>query len=98
MHLLCTLYLTRFSPSVHLGVFFAQVLLTVHAELLDTIPFFCGRHPQFLAQILQHLQLEYYEASEYVMWEGDHSTEMYFVSEGILEVRVRVPSHQICAY
>lgn len=69
---------------------FEQVLLTLHADIFDRIPFFCGRHPQFLAEIMPHLQLEYYTASEYVMWEGDQGTEMYFVSEGILEVRVRV--------
>ena len=67
-----------------------QVLLTVHADLFDRIPFFCGRPPQFLAEIMPHLMLEYYDASEYVIWEGDLGTEMYFVSEGILEVRVRV--------
>ena len=66
------------------------MLLTVHADLFDRIPFFCGRPPQFLAEIMPHLMLEYYDASEYVIWEGDLGTEMYFVSEGILEVRVRV--------
>lgn len=94
----CTLHSTLYSNLItsELVVYvltpeiLIQVLLTVHADLFDRIPFFCGRHPQFLAQIMPHILLEYYDASEYVMWEGDHSTEMYFVSEGILEVRVRV--------
>jgi hypothetical protein len=36
------------------------------------------------------LKLEFYAASEYVVWEGDISTDMYFIAEGILDVRTYV--------
>lgn len=67
-----------------------QVLLTLHAELFDKLPFFRNQPAQFLQQLLPDLKLEYYAASEYVIWQGDLSTEMYFVTRGLLEVRVNV--------
>lgn len=33
------------------------------------------------------MQLEYYCSLEFVIWEGDNSTEMYLISDGF-EVRV----------
>lgn len=35
--------------------------------------------------------VQFYAASDYVIWEEDMSTEMYFIVEGMLEVRVNVP-------
>ena len=67
-----------------------QVLLTMHANLFDRLPFLNNKHPQFLEQLIPHLKLEYYTSGEYVIWQGDHSTDMYFVGDGLLEVRVTV--------
>eukprot|EP00892_Ulva_mutabilis_P001042 jgi/Ulvmu1/10939/UM007_0118.1 len=67
-----------------------QVLLILHAEIFDKIPFFKDKHPQFLEQLIPHLKLEFYAASDYVLWEEDISTEMYFIVEGMLEVRVNI--------
>lgn len=63
-----------------------QVLLTLHAKLLDKIPFFNNKHPQFLEYLIPNLKLEYYAAAEFVIWQNDHSSEMYFIAEGVLEV------------
>lgn len=67
-----------------------QVLLTMHANLFDRLPFLKNKHPQFLEQLIPHLKLEFYSSGEYVIWQGDHSSDMYFVGEGLLEVRVTV--------
>ena len=67
-----------------------QVLLTLHAELFDKLPFFRDQPAQFLQHLLPELKLEYYAASEYVIWQGDVSTEMYFITHGLLEVRLNV--------
>jgi signal-transduction protein with cAMP-binding, CBS, and nucleotidyltransferase domain len=64
-----------------------QVLLTLHAELFDKLPIFRDQPAHFLQCLLPELKLEYYAASEYVIWEGDASTEMYFITQGLLEVR-----------
>lgn len=32
--------------------------------------------------------MQFYAASDYVIWEDDMSTEMYFIVEGMLEVRI----------
>lgn len=74
--------------STHAGAL--QVLLTMHANLLDRLPFLNNKHPQFLEQLIPQLKLEYYSSGEYVIWQGDHSSDMYFVCEGLLEVRVTV--------
>ena len=34
------------------------------------------------------MRLQFYAPGEYVIWQGDLSTEMYFIVEGKLEVRV----------
>lgn len=78
----------RRRSSTHAGAL--QVLLTMHANLLDRLPFLNNKHPQFLEQLIPQLKLEYYSSGEYVIWQGDHSTDMYFVAEGLLEVRVTV--------
>ena len=67
---------------------YLQVLLTLHAELFDKLPFFRDQPAQFLQHLLPELKLEYYAASEYVIWQGDVSTEMYFITHGMLEVRL----------
>ena len=65
-----------------------QVLLTLHAQLFDKVPFFRDQPAQFMQHLLPELKLEYYAASEYVLWQGDVSTEMYFITHGMLEVRL----------
>eukprot|EP00892_Ulva_mutabilis_P011685 jgi/Ulvmu1/888/UM100_0043.1 len=72
------------------GTLRQQVLLTMHANLFDKLPFMHSKHPQFLEQLIPFLKLEYYSSGEYVIWQGDQSTDMYFVGEGLLEVRVNV--------
>lgn len=34
--------------------------------------------------------MQFYAASDYVLWEEDLSTEMYFIVEGMLEVRINI--------
>eukprot|EP00892_Ulva_mutabilis_P003879 jgi/Ulvmu1/1863/UM012_0019.1 len=67
-----------------------QVLLTMNSAALDKLPFLRSKHPQFLEYALTQLKLEYYGPGECVIWQGDLSTEMYFVIEGKLEVRVQM--------
>lgn len=69
-----------------------QVILTLHAPVFDKIPFFKDKHPQLLQNLLPHLKLEYYMAHEYVVWQNDRSTRMFFISEGMVEARVCVES------
>ena len=63
------------------------MLLTLHAHMLDRLPFLHAKHPQFLEQILPLLKLEFHASNEVVLWQHDISSEMYFVVEGTLEVR-----------
>jgi hypothetical protein len=74
----------RLAPNV-------QVMLTLHASLVDRLPFFKNRHPQVLEAMISRLKLEFYAQGEYVIWQDDHSTEMYFIVEGLVEVRVHMP-------
>jgi signal-transduction protein with cAMP-binding, CBS, and nucleotidyltransferase domain len=68
------------------------VLLTIHAKLLEQLPFLKDKHPQFLEQILMLMKLEFYAPNEYVVWQNDLSSDMYFVSEGMLEIRMNLVS------
>lgn len=51
------------------------------------MPFFRGKHPQFISMLVQHLKLEFCAPGEYVVRKGDIGSEMYFVAEGLLEVQ-----------
>lgn len=66
------------------------MLLTLHVHLFDRLPFFRSQPAEFLQHVLPEMKLEYYAASEYVVWQGDAGTEMYFITHGMLEVRMNV--------
>ena len=40
--------------------------------------------------LLPEMKVEYYVSGEYVVWEGECSTEMYFIIHGLLEVQKTV--------
>jgi hypothetical protein len=67
------------SDLCHIVSRFVQVLLTLHAPLFDRLPFLKHKHPNFLEQILPHMKLEFYAATEYVVWQNDISSQMYFI-------------------
>lgn len=67
-----------------------QVLLTMHARLFEQLPFLQDKHPQFLEHLLLVLQVEFYAPNEHVLWQHDIASDMYFVAEGMLEIRVNV--------
>ena len=74
--------------------------------MFDKLPFFKDKHPQLLQTLLPHMKLEYYMANEYVVWQNDRSTQMFFISDGLVEPRVslgtaqdsRAPPPQACFY
>lgn len=39
------------------------------------------RHPQVLEAMIARLKLEFYAQGEYIIYQNDHSTEMYFIVE-----------------
>jgi hypothetical protein len=45
------------------------VILTLNAPLFDKVPAFKTMHPQLLHTLLLQLELEYYIANEYVIWQ-----------------------------
>lgn len=47
-----------FSRELLMVLWLKQVLLILHAEIFDKIPFFKDKHPQFLEQLIPHLKLE----------------------------------------
>ncbi|WIA23100.1 hypothetical protein OEZ86_010005 [Tetradesmus obliquus] len=65
-----------------------KVVLHLYAEALEKVPFFRGQHPQFITSVVTFLKLEYYAPGDIVVRQGDMGSEMYFVGEGALEVRL----------
>jgi hypothetical protein len=57
-----------------------QVILTLNAPLFDKVPAFKTMHPQLLHTLLLQLELEYYIANEYVIWQVQpHVLQQTFV-------------------
>eukprot|EP00775_Hariotina_reticulata_P011835 gene11835-11979_t len=65
-----------------------QVVLHLYQEAVEKVPFFSGRNPHFITSVVTYLRLEYYSPGDIVVRQGDYGDRMYFLGEGMLEVRV----------
>ncbi|GAX74590.1 hypothetical protein CEUSTIGMA_g2038.t1 [Chlamydomonas eustigma] len=65
-----------------------QVVMHLYREALERVPLFQGKPPQFITSLVTYLKLEYYSPGDIVVRQGEVGPEMYFISEGTLEVRV----------
>ncbi|CAD7696758.1 unnamed protein product, partial [Ostreobium quekettii] len=57
---------------------------------LKKLPFFQGKDPQFIVNIVTALKLEYYAPGDVVVRQGDPGNVMYFIGKGRLEVRLYI--------
>jgi len=55
----------------------AEVLLFLDSDLVEKIPFFKDKVPQFIADMLTMLQPLVYQGGDYIVKEGDKADEMY---------------------
>lgn len=62
------------------------MLLSLHSHLFHLFPILQTQTAQCLQSLLHAIQIEYYMASECVVWEGECSSEMYFIIHGVLQV------------
>eukprot|EP00951_Prasinocladus_malaysianus_P013952 scaffold106109_cov46-Prasinocladus_malaysianus.AAC.1 len=84
----------QFNQSVEWSVGYWWVNVPVRqSDIIDGnswVPFFNGKHPHFIASLVQNLKPETYAPCDVVSREGEPATCMYFISRGRLEVCLQV--------
>jgi hypothetical protein len=53
-----------------------QVVLHLYKEALEKVPFFRGKHPQFITTLITYLKLEYYSPGDVIVRQGDMGNEV----------------------
>lgn len=56
---------------------------------MNTLPFFDEADPNFVSRIITKLTFEVFLEGDVIIQEGTMGTEMYFLQEGTVEVRVK---------
>lgn len=65
----------------------------LYRATLEKVPLFKDKPPQFITSLVTCLKLEYYSPGDIVVRQGEVGHEMFFVTEGRLEVS-RQPATQ----
>ena len=60
----------------------AEILLFVERVLIEKIPFFRGKIPQFIADCITMFQPMVFQEGDFVIKEGSAADEMYFLTKG----------------
>ena len=65
-----------------------QVILDLNDEFITSIPMFIGKSTSFIFAVVKRLKLDFALPGDAVAWQGDLLHEVYFLAEGIIEVRL----------
>ena len=63
------------------------MVMVVYVVLWQRVPLFTGISDGFIREIVSRLSTHYVLRGEYVFKQGEQSTEMYFVSHGLVQPR-----------
>lgn len=64
-----------------------QIILFLFRDTLAKVLYFENKPPQFIAEIVMMMKIEFYSPGDFVVVQGEMSTEMYIVVEGRLSIR-----------
>ncbi|GMH41134.1 hypothetical protein BSKO_09044 [Bryopsis sp. KO-2023] len=64
-----------------------EVILYLFRETLEKVLYFENKAPKFIAELVMMMKIEFYAPEDFVVVQGEQSTEMYFVGEGTLAIR-----------
>jgi hypothetical protein len=59
-----------------------EVALAMHQGAAKELPFFVGKDPMFISQVVPFLQNRFHEVGEYVYQKKDYADEVYFIVKG----------------
>merc|ERR1712176_610688 len=63
-----------------------EVLLDMEKDLVKQIPFFNGKAPHLIADIVTNLEPVFFHEGDYIIKKGFQADEMYFLIHGIVAV------------
>eukprot|EP01114_Cavostelium_apophysatum_P007490 TRINITY_DN1959_c0_g1_i2.p1 TRINITY_DN1959_c0_g1~~TRINITY_DN1959_c0_g1_i2.p1 ORF type:complete len:732 (+),score=190.57 TRINITY_DN1959_c0_g1_i2:112-2307(+) len=66
-----------------------EVSLHINGDIIAKVPFFKDCNPGFINSVVQLLRPEIYTPNDIIVSEGDIGSEMFFISQGEVEVVVR---------
>ena len=64
-----------------------EIILFLFREIMVKVNYFQNKAPQFIAELVMNMKIEFYTPGDFVVVQGEMSTEMYFVVEGRLHIR-----------
>ena len=65
------------------------VVLHVQEDSVEKIPFFHNKMPDFIAEVLEHLQPTFIPKGEFILKEGTKQNEMFFLIRGSVTVSIK---------
>jgi len=65
-----------------------EISLEINGAIISKVPFFKDSNPGFISALVSYLKPEIYAPGEWVVREGDVGHEMYFISQGTVDVVV----------
>jgi voltage-gated potassium channel len=63
-----------------------EISLLINGDIIAKVPFFQNCNNGFITTLVQYLRPEIYMPGDYIITAGDVGTEMYFISQGEVEV------------
>ncbi|GMH45876.1 hypothetical protein BSKO_13839 [Bryopsis sp. KO-2023] len=64
-----------------------EVVLFLFRDIMSKVMYFDNKAPQFIAELVMMMKIEFYAPEDFVVVQGEMSTEMYFIGEGTLAIR-----------
>lgn len=65
----------------------SDAVMYLFRRTLQKVLFFEKKSPQFISELVMLMKIEFHAPGDFLVVQGDLSTEMYFVGEGILGIR-----------
>lgn len=65
-----------------------ELVLFLYRNTLRKVPFFDDKAPQFIAELVTVMKIEFYSPGDFVIIQEERAAEMFFVTEGTLSVRL----------
>eukprot|EP00753_Platysulcus_tardus_P010635 PLAT292.1.p1 GENE.PLAT292.1~~PLAT292.1.p1 ORF type:complete len:1000 (+),score=400.29 PLAT292.1:39-3002(+) len=76
----------------------AEVLHYVHRNIIAEIPFFEGKDPQFVSAVVSVLHPLRAAQGDVIIADGEHATDMYFLTNGRASVQDKVDGMPVVRY
>ncbi|KAK3269445.1 hypothetical protein CYMTET_22114 [Cymbomonas tetramitiformis] len=65
----------------------SELVLFIYRDMVESVPFFHNKHPQFITSVVLNLKLEIFAPGDGIASAGENGNHMYFIMNGTVTVR-----------